>query len=194
MEIAKLKIVLTGFKYIGEFLNDLEKQKREQEFIFGFEESCSFLAGSYIREKDGAIASMLICEIASLCKQQGKTLVDKLNEIYQEFGRCKHKVVSYKFDGANQSALTTIMNNLRSSPLSTLGGLDVVKITDYINGIDDLPKTNMLKYDLEKNAVAIFRPSGTEPLLKIYLTTYQNSTNDDIEQKIVNNLDKMFKI
>ncbi|MBQ7602906.1 MAG: phospho-sugar mutase [Clostridia bacterium] len=191
---AKLKIVLTGFKYIGEFLNTLEQQKREQEFIFGFEESCSFLAGSYIREKDGAVAAMLVCELASLCKQQGKTLVNKLNEIYQEFGYCKHKVLSYKFDGANQSKILNIMSNLRANPIKELGGQKVVQITDYKDGFNDIPKANMLKYDLEKNAVAIFRPSGTEPLLKIYLTTYQNNLKDNIEQKIIDNLDKMFKI
>lgn len=190
---AKVKIVLTGFKYIGEYLNELEKQNKTSDFVFGFEESCSFLAGDFIREKDATVTAMLVCELASLCKQYNKTIIDHLNDLYKEFGFCQHKVVSYRFEGAKQEALNEFMNKLRNSPLASLGGLKVEKIVDYVDGIDDLPKTNMLQYNLSQNAMAIFRPSGTEPLIKVYLTTYKNDANDDIEAMIINDLNNLFK-
>lgn len=191
---ANTKVVLTGFKYIGEYLNELEKQNRTSEFVFGFEESCSYLAGDYIREKDATVTAMLVCELASICKQYNKTIVDHLNEIYKEFGYCKHKVVSYRFEGAKQDVLAQFMEQLRTSPLKVLGGLKVLEIIDFKDGINDLPKANMLLYKLEQNAMAIFRPSGTEPLVKVYLTTYKNDNETDIQANIIEDLNRIIKI
>lgn len=170
----KVHNVLTGFKYIGKFIKDLEEKREQDKFLLGFEESSGYLVGTYVRDKDASVASMLIAELASSLKKQGKTIVDRLNEIYSEFGLYEHNVYSYKFDGEiGFNKMQNIMSGLRKENLEEIGGLKVTKIDDYLQGIGNLPKANVIAFDLENDNQVIVRPSGTEPLVKFYVTLSQ---------------------
>lgn len=178
---VEVKNVLTGFKYIGEFILSLEKKNETEKFMLGFEESSGYLVGSYVRDKDAVVASMLITEMASKLKLEGKTIIDRLNEIYSEFGLYEHFVYSYKFPGeAGYKKMQSILNGLRTNPLSKIGDLEVTGVLDYLNGVNDLPKANVLTYSLEQDSEVIVRPSGTEPLIKFYITL---SKNKEINEK-----------
>ena len=168
------KNVLTGFKYIGEFIKRLEDNGKQDEFVLGFEESYGYLIGTHVRDKDATVASLIITEMASEYKKQGITLIDKLNSIYDEFGYYEHVVYSYKFTGSlGADKMKQILNNLRKNPIEDFGGIKVVSKLDYLTGIDDLPKSDVLIYNLEGNSQVVVRPSGTEPLLKTYITLAQ---------------------
>ena len=187
---VETKVCLTGFKYIGEFLNELEKKKQTQKFVLGFEESCGYLAGNYARDKDAAIASLLICECASECKKQRKTLVDLLNEIYDEFGHYNHKTLSLKI--STESTMDSVMDNIRSN-LTQLNGLNINKKIDYNADETELPKTNMIEFILENNINVILRPSGTEPVIKAYITTISPNTTSllNVAQDLTNKIKLM---
>lgn len=178
---------LTGFKYIGEQIGLLEKKHKETSFVFGFEESCGFLRGTYVRDKDATVASLLICEMYAAYQSQGITLMDKLNEIYNKYGFCLNTQHSFKFDGASGSEkMNQIMDYVRYK-VQTLGGYNVVLKKDYLPGIDNLPKSNVVKLFLDNNSSVIFRPSGTEPKLKVYFSIFgeEKSTCQTIEHKMV---------
>jgi len=170
--------VLTGFKFIGETILNLEQKGEEHRYIFGFEESCGYLTGSYVRDKDAINASLLIVEMASACKLDGKTLVDNLNDIYRRHAACKNAVQSFAFEGAEGMVkMAAIMANLRENPPAEIAGRKVVAYNDYkiskrvdSNGEQPikLPSSNVLEYELSDGCSIIVRPSGTEPQIKIY--------------------------
>lgn len=179
---CELKNCLTGFKYIGEIILRLEQKGEEDRYVFGFEESCGYLAGSYVRDKDAVVASMLICEMAAYYKKQGKSLVDIIDGIYEEYGYYLNTTLNFYFEGAEgMQKMGGIMDSLRSNAPASIAGYKVVSVADYDTHIAtdlltgatetiDLPKSNVLSYTMEGGHCAIVRPSGTEPKIKIYIT------------------------
>lgn len=184
--------VLTGFKYIGNQILKLEEKNKTENFLFGFEESYGYLAGSYVRDKDGVLASMLICEMVSYYKQQGKSLVEKLNELYEKYGYYKHVVTSYEFAGASGNKhMKDLLDNLRKNPSKNIGEFEVTEVVDYLTQtIYDLPKANMLIFSLSNGGNVIIRPSGTEPLIKTYTTV--NKT-PDVNERAIASIQEHFK-
>ena len=176
------KNLLTGFKYIGEVVTQLESQGRADDFVMGFEESYGYLAGTHARDKDAVVASMLICEMAAYYKLQGLSLGDVMDKIYADYGYYDNAVVSYTFEGeAGMEKMAGIMNHLRQNPPKSLGGSPVVEHSDYQSSLStdlvsgkstpiDLPKSNVLEYKAENGCKLIVRPSGTEPKIKTYVT------------------------
>ena len=164
--------VLTGFKYIGEVILGLENRGEEDRFVFGFEESYGCLAGTYVRDKDAVVASMLAAEMAAYYKKLGKSLADRIEEIYAKFGTYQHKLLSKEFSGAMGNAkMKQLLKDLREKNPTEMGGIKIIKSIDYlIQSEVDLPPSNVLSYNLEGGAQLIIRPSGTEPLIKFYLT------------------------
>jgi phosphoglucomutase len=172
---------LTGFKYIAELMQKFEETK-EYNFLFGYEESYGYLAGTFVRDKDAVIASMLICEMGAYYKKLGKTLIDILNEIYEEHGYYIEETVSLSFSGvAGQSKMKAIMEYFRENKLSSLAGKSIPTINDYkmctssnlINGTTvklNYPKSDVLKFSFEDGSWLVLRPSGTEPKLKVYFS------------------------
>ena len=179
---CELKNVLTGFKYIGEVILNLEPANETDRFVFGFEESYGYLAGSYVRDKDAVVASMLICEMAAYYKKQGKTLAQVIDAMYEEYGYYKNTTLSFSYDGAaGMQKMADIMASLRANSPAEVSGMKVVKFSDFKESVEkdlvaetekviELPKSNVLAYYLEGNNAAIVRPSGTEPKIKIYIT------------------------
>lgn len=185
---GKVVNVLTGFKYIGEFIYKLEKEGREKEFLLGFEESSGYLSGSYVRDKDATVAAMLVLEYASKLKKVGKTLFDRLNEIYDEFGYYQSKVYSFRFEGESGfNRMKEILGNFRKNTPKSFASFKVNIVIDYENGVRDLPKANVLEYFLDGGAKIIVRPSGTEPNIKVYVmlnkTKQQNETDFNLIKK-----------
>lgn len=172
--------VLTGFKYIGEQISRLDKIGQKERYIFGFEESYGYSSGTYTREKDAVVTTMLTAEMTAYYKAKSLTLVDRLNELYEEHGLFKHELVSQEYPGASGNAkMIRLLADLRANPPKVIGMLNVLKITDYMTQTEtDLPKSNVLVYDLSRSARLVIRPSGTEPLIKIYLTA--SGTPDEI--------------
>ena len=161
--------VLTGFKYIGEQIGMLEQKGMAGNYIFGFEESCGYLSGHYVRDKDGVNAAYLICEMYSYYATQGISILQKLAELYKKHGYSINLTCSYEFDGSSGLAkMQQIMNNLRQG-VAELAGKKVISVLDYAGGINGLPAENMLQFTLEDNCSVIVRPSGTEPKLKTYI-------------------------
>lgn len=187
---CELRNCLTGFKYIGEIILGLEQKGEEDRYVFGFEESCGYLAGSYVRDKDAVVASMLICEMAAYYKKQGKSLVDIIDGIYEEYGYYLNTTLNFYFEGAEgMQKMADIMDGLRANAPKTIAGYNVVSIADYDTHIAtdlltgttekiDLPQSNVLSYTTEGGHCAIVRPSGTEPKIKIYITAI-GSTADE---------------
>lgn len=161
--------VLTGFKYIGEQIGMLEQKGKAGNYIFGFEESCGYLSGPYVRDKDGVNAAYLICEMYSYYSTHGVSILQKLAELYKKHGYSINLTCSYEFDGSTGLAkMQQIMNNLRQG-VAELAGKKVTSVLDYAGGINGLPEENMLQFNLEDNCSVIVRPSGTEPKLKTYI-------------------------
>ena len=170
---VELRNVLTGFKWIGDQIAQLEAAGEVDRFIFGFEESYGYLAGPYVRDKDAVIASMLICEMAAYYRSIGSSLKQRLEEIYAEYGRYLNKVDSFEFPGlSGMDKMAGIMDGLRKEPLTEIAGSAVVKVTDYEKPEETgLPSANVLIYKLANGETVIVRPSGTEPKIKVYYTT-----------------------
>ena len=181
---CRLISVLTGFKYIGEQAGILEAKGEENRFVFGFEESYGYLAGAYVRDKDAVVASMLICEMAAYYKSKGKNLLDVIKDLYAEHGMVFSSQNSFTFEGAaGMKKMQSIMDNLRALPPKKIGENSVIAISDYEiseklelksgkKTVIDLPKSNVLFYDLDDNGSnLIVRPSGTEPKIKVYITS-----------------------
>lgn len=179
------KNLLTGFKYIGELITNLEKEGRASDFVMGFEESYGYLAGTHARDKDAVVSSMLICEMAAYYKTKNMNLVDVMNSLYDKFGYYCNEVKSYTFEGAQgMEKMAQIMDTLRQNPPKTIGDFIVTAVSDYktskITFTDgkeekiELPKSNVLAFALENGNKVIVRPSGTEPKIKAYLTAIGN--------------------
>ena len=170
---VELRHVLTGFKWIGDQIAQLEAAGEVDRFIFGFEESYGYLAGPYVRDKDAVIASMLICEMAAYYRSIGSSIKQRLEEIYAQYGRYLNKVDSFEFPGlSGMDKMASIMKGLRENAPKDFAGIAVTKVTDYAKPEETgLPKANVLIYGLEDGSTVIVRPSGTEPKIKIYFTT-----------------------
>ncbi len=180
------KNLLTGFKYIGELITNLEEEGRASDFVMGFEESYGYLAGTHARDKDAVVASMLICEMAAYYKMKGMNLVDVMNSLYDEFGYYNNTVESYTFEGAaGMEKMAGIMDTLRANSPAEIAGYKVVAVSDYKTSKTtfadgkteaiDLPKSNVLAFALDGGNKVIVRPSGTEPKIKAYITAIGNS-------------------
>ena len=182
---VELRHTLTGFKWIGDQIAQLEKAGEVDRFIFGFEESYGYLAGPYVRDKDAIIGSMLICEMAAYYRSIGSSIKQRLDEIYAQYGRYLNKVDSYEFPGlTGMDKMAGIMSGLRKDAPKEFAGHKVVKVTDYEDSeATGLPKANVLRYDLDDGAVVIVRPSGTEPKIKTYFTTKGNTLEEAQAEK-----------
>ena len=179
---VEMKAVLTGFKYIGGEILELEQRGEEHKYIFGFEESCGYLKGTYARDKDAVVASMLVCEMAASLKKQGKTILDALQELYTTYGYYLAYVQSIELTGADaMEKAAKMMADLRQAVPETIGGVNVSAVRDYRESTDldvmtgemksiSLPKSNVLEFILGENGSVIARPSGTEPKVKFYYT------------------------
>ncbi len=186
--------VLTGFKFIGEQIGLLEQQGKESSYIFGMEESYGYLSGGYVRDKDAVDGAFLICEMFAYYQTLGISLIDMLESLYKEYGYCLNTLHSYRFEGSKGFAkMQEIMRACRER-ISAIGGKKVVKVLDYAQGLDGLPKSDVLKFLLEDNCSVVVRPSGTEPKLKIYLSVTGVSMQEagDTERILVQDMDKYF--
>lgn len=186
--------VLTGFKFIGEQIGLLEKQGQENRYVFGFEESYGYLTGTYVRDKDGVDGAYMICEMFSYYATRGIRLTDKLQELYKEYGYCRNTLHSYQFEGsAGFAKMQEIMAAFRRG-ISSFGGRKVEKLLDYSQGLEGLPKSDVLKFLLEGGCSLVVRPSGTEPKLKLYLSvTAEDAQNAlAVEQGILEDAGKYF--
>ena len=195
-----MKAVLTGFKYIGGEILKLEEKDEAHKFIFGFEESCGYLKGTYARDKDAIVASMLVCELAASLKNQGKNILDALADVYEKYGFYLAHVQSVELTGADaMEKAAKMMADLRSNVPATIGGAAVTGVRDYktsiakdlTSGMEEsinLPKSNVLEFLLGDKGSVIARPSGTEPKVKFYYTAV--GQNKD-EAKVL--LDAMVK-
>ena len=183
---VELRNVLTGFKWIGDQIAQLEAAGEVDRFIFGFEESYGYLAGPYVRDKDAVIGSMLICEMAAYYRSIGSSIKQRLEEIYAKYGRYLNKVDSFEFPGlSGMDKMAGIMNELRQNPPAEIGGYAVVKVTDYKKPEETgLPAANVLIYGLEGGATVVVRPSGTEPKIKTYFTTLGKDLAEAEAQKV----------
>lgn len=189
---CELKEVLTGFKFIGEQVLLLEQKGEEDRFIFGFEESYGYLAGGYVRDKDAVVASMLICEMCCYYKAKGMTLVEVLDSLYKKYGyfySCQRSITCEGQDGMEKMA--NAMKALRENPPKEIAGFKTLNVLDYSTSVNtelstnntsviNLPKSNVLSYLLEDGAGAIVRPSGTEPKIKIYISSIGNNLDEAV--------------
>ena len=185
-----MKAVLTGFKYIGGEILALEEKNEENKFVFGFEESCGYLKGTYARDKDAIVASMLVCELAAFLKLQGKTILDALNDLYETYGYYLARVQSVELTGADaMEKAANMMAQLRSNVPESIGGAKVTLFRDYRSQLTtnivtaeqtpiNLPKSNVLEFILEDKGSVIVRPSGTEPKVKFYYTAVGKNSEE----------------
>lgn len=168
--------VLTGFKFIGEQIGLLESKNAEDSYIFGFEESYGYLTGSYVRDKDAVNGACMICEMFSFYKTQGVTLLQKLNDLFAKYGYCMNTLHSFEYEGSQGfEKMQSIMKNFRENvgnglQIDYFANKKIEYVLDYSNGIDGLPKSNVLKYILADGCSVVIRPSGTEPKIKIYIS------------------------
>lgn len=198
--------VLTGFKFIGEQIALLEEKGEEDRFILGYEESYGYLPGSYVRDKDAVVASMLICEMAAYYKNKGMNLLEKLDSIFKEHGYYLNAQKSFAFEGqSGMIAMEKLMTDLRENPPKEFADLPVVEIFDYqtsvsknlIDGTEKpitLPKSNVIVYFLNDGTKVVFRPSGTEPKVKLYLGCVADNAQNGQEkiEKILTDAQKIF--
>lgn len=182
-----MKAVLTGFKYIGGEILELEQRGEENKFLFGFEESCGYLKGTYARDKDAIVAAMLVCELAASLKMQGKNILDALDALYKKYGYYLAHVQSIELTGADaMEKAAKMMADLRADVPKTIGGAKVTAVRDYKTSLAKnltsgeetvitLPKSNVLELILGQQGSVIARPSGTEPKVKFYYTAVGDS-------------------
>ena len=178
---VEMRTVLTGFKYIGEQILLLEEKGEEDRFIFGFEESCGYLSGSYARDKDGVYAAVILCELTSYYKSIGTTPLEVLDGIYEKYGYYRNRVANIAFPGADgPSKMKQVMSDLRANRPASIAGFAVCEFEDILESVHvaadgtttsiQLPKSDVLSFLLENGARVIVRPSGTEPKMKVYIT------------------------
>lgn len=178
---CELRDVLTGFKFIGEQITELEKKGEENRFVFGFEESYGYLGGSYVRDKDAVIGSMLICEMVAYYKAEGKSLIDVLDMLYKKYGYYLCSQKSFTCEGeSGMNRIKGIMESIRAEAPSDINGHKAVRFDDYETSVSrnmcdgserkiTLPRSNVLAFYMEDGSSLIVRPSGTEPKIKLYL-------------------------
>lgn len=185
---VEMRRTLTGFKYIGEQILHLEQQYAKDRFMFGFEESCGYLAGTHVRDKDGISACLLIAQMAAMYKAKGQDLVDILEDIYKKYGYYKNEQVAVEYPGVEgKDKMDAILANIRENKPQSFAGLNIVSFKDYndVTYMDVqsnredapnelLPKSNVLEFELEGGSKIIVRPSGTEPKIKVYCFAYDN--------------------
>ena len=193
---CRIRCVLTGFKYIGEVMAELADKGESDRFVMGFEESYGYLCGDHARDKDAVVASLMICEMVSYYKQQGKQLLEVLYDIYNKYGWYRHRLINLDFEPgqAGERMRDDIMSWLRNSGLEEIAGAKVVESRDYTQPTESagylLPTSNVLEWVLSDDSVLIARPSGTEPKLKFYLTAQGESLAasdarlDELEQAV----------
>ncbi len=183
----EMKNVLTGFKYIGGEILRLEGLGQEDRFVFGFEESCGYLKGSYARDKDAVVATMLVCEAAAYAKENGMNLADYMDALYRQFGCYAAYVQSVELQGITAGEVSkAFMSNIRENTPSEVAGCKVTATVDYLTGVrkclkcgvesrTGLPSSNVFTLELGEKGKIIFRPSGTEPKIKLYYTAIGQS-------------------
>lgn len=177
---------LTGFKNICNYANIWDEDK-ENEFLFGYEESIGYVFGDYVRDKDAVVSSMVICEMAAYYKKKSMTLVDLLDEIYEKYGYYKENLLNFKFEGiAGKKHIEKIISYFRNEDIGKDLGLDIKEKIDYKEGYNGLPATNLLIFHLNNDSWFAVRPSGTEPKIKFYIYA-----NDKLEEKSQEKLDKI---
>ncbi len=187
--------VLTGFKYIGEKITQFEKQQ-SNAYIFGYEESYGYLSGTHARDKDAVNACLLLAEMAACYKLQGKTIYDRLAELYEQFGFYYEILHNVRFDTVNgMEKMRKILTKLRENPLSEIDG-EIVSITDYLKDETGLPEENVLKYKMKSDSWVAIRPSGTEPKLKLYFSSVAKSEKEAKEkcERMKQEITKLLKI
>ena len=195
---VKMNVVLTGFKYIGGEILKLEQVGQENKFLFGYEESCGYLKGTYARDKDAVVASMLVCEVAASLKLQGKTILDALDDLYKTYGTYLAQVESLELTGSDaMEKAARLMADFRENVPTSIGGVAVTAVRDYLaqeskdlsTGTLEtitLPKSNVLEFILGNEGSVIVRPSGTEPKVKFYYTAV--AENRTVAQQMIDRM------
>ncbi len=188
----ELRRVLTGFKYIGEQIALLEQEGHPERYLFGFEESCGYLSGGYVRDKDGVDATMLVCEMALYYKRKGMTLHDAFEALSKKHGYFREDLMNFSFEGADGAVkMTSIIENMRKEPPKAIAGSAVIKTVDYHksglregepNPDTGLPDSNVLEFNMENGTKVIVRPSGTEPKMKAYLSARGASVAEALDK------------
>lgn len=205
---VELVNVLTGFKFIGEQIGRMEAKGEEGNYIFGFEESYGYLAGTYVRDKDAVVASMLICEMAAFYSKQGKNLVEVLNGLYETYGYYLCTQQSFAFEGEQgMTEMKALMESLREHPAAVIGEDKVLGFGDYLRSVHTdmvtgekteitLPKSDVLMYEMENGCKAVIRPSGTEPKIKIYyfVVRENESSAREKEKELQNSFTKLLRV
>lgn len=187
--------VLTGFKFIGEQIGLLEKEGRLNDYIFGFEESYGTLSSTYVRDKDAIGGAFMVCEMFAYYKTQGISLLEKLEDLYKQYGYRLNNLHSYVFEGAaGFEKMQEIMKHFHQG-INEFGGRKVVETLDYSQGLDGLPKSDVLKYLLEGESSVVVRPSGTEPKLKAYISIVSDTMEESeaTEKKVADQLAEYMK-
>ena len=189
-----MRRVLTGFKYIGDQIDQLKNAGEEDRFLMGFEESYGYLVGTHARDKDAVVATMLCVEMASYYAQKGMDLYEAMDALYKKYGYYLNGTVNASFPGeSGAQKMAGIMSGLRENPPAEIGGFKVVGMTDYaacavmprVSGLQkeaaqELPAANVIEFRLEDDNKVIFRPSGTEPKVKAYLFS-KGATREESE-------------
>ena len=190
---CELKNVLTGFKYIGEVILGLEQKGEEDRYLFGFEESYGYLAGTYVRDKDAVVASMLVAEMTAYYRKQGRSLAEVIDGLYDEFGFYLNQTFAFEFEGVSgMQKMADMMTAVRNDIPEAVGGYKVVKVSDYqlkketdlLTGKTEmltLPTSNVIALHLEGDNAVIIRPSGTEPKIKLYVTAVGKTKDEALE-------------
>ena len=179
---------LTGFKFIGEKINEFE-QNKDRTFVMGYEESYGYLVGTHARDKDGVVSSLLICEMAAYYYDKGMTLYEGLQEVYKKYGYYKEELKSITLKGIDgMKQIQNIMDYFRNSDIQTIADIKVAEVRDYKKGINDLPKSDVLKFILEDESWIAVRPSGTEPKIKFYF-----GCNGENKELVNDKLDKIIE-
>ncbi len=185
-----LKVVtsVTGFRNAGSIIDSLEKEGKGDDFYFAFEESDGYLIDPFIKDKDGISAALYICEMAAFHKKRGKNLIERLYELYNEYGICVDKTRNYFFSGASGiKTISSIMNYFRNNVTQTIGGRNIVKKTDYM-AAEDGPAVDCVEFDLDDSSKLIIKPSDTEAIMKIY--SFETCDFTEVEKDIADIVDR----
>lgn len=193
---VKVVPVLTGFKWIGNVINKLgDNGGNADRFVIGFEESYGYLIGTHCRDKDAVVASVMIAEMTAYYKSIGRTLIDQLNGIYAMYGKYEHKNISKKYEGAEgNKKMRGLMEGLRTQPITSIGGGKVVRTVDFLDQTEyDVPRSDVMLYETDNGLTVIVRPSGTEPLIKFYITAAKSEEeNAALFAAAISDIDRRF--
>ncbi|MDO5335040.1 MAG: phospho-sugar mutase, partial [Coriobacteriia bacterium] len=184
---VEMRRCLTGFKYIGGIIAELEAGGHPERFVFGFEESYGYLAGTHARDKDAVVTSMLICQMARYYRTQGKTLYAAMQDLYATYGFHCNSTLSFTFEGiSGAKKMADLMDAFRTKAPAEIAGLAVESVLDYEAGVNGLPSANVIEFDLAGGNKAIVRPSGTEPKIKVYVFSVGPTADaaDELNQRI----------